>query len=363
MSRFADDHWVKDHVYIRKPELFEWTFRRTRLWDEDSYSVAIAEMDGEVVGMLGGVPYIFNCFGKQSLGLWLMNYVVWKGPCRGLIALQLLNMMRRPPFETVMGVGPPQWLLPTYRAMGAKTLSGIPRHVAVLPGAENRMVDLMSMVYPEWDAARLRSLVRAFTLQSVPEPSPSAGSLLPDTWDRIDWPQLAAETIGAVRDLDYLTWRYLQHPLFCYRVVTVPEGERTGLLVWRLETIRRVTPPGLEEVDRIGRVVEFLPASRENAKELLAVFWRDLHAADAIGADFFGFHGRIGSYLQEGGFRKVDSHSDGLAIPWRFQPLERRDGTIPCAIFALKEEVPMCSVDSTSQWYWTKSDADVDRPN
>ena len=65
-------------------------------------------------------------------------------------------------------------------------------------------------------------------------------------WDEKDWPNSshAAQTIGAARDTDFLTWRYKNHPDFDYKFLIVPEGKRTGLAVWRLETIRTETPHG-----------------------------------------------------------------------------------------------------------------------
>ena len=104
------------------------------------------------------------------------------------------------------------------------------------------------------------------------------------------------------RDSRYLTWRYLDHPRFQYRLITIPEGKRTGLLVWRLETIRRSTPNGLEDVDRMGRIVELLPASPENAQCLLQSCVQAMRAEGAFGADFYGFHAATNRYLDEAGF-------------------------------------------------------------
>lgn len=52
ISRFLDEYWAKDHAYVRLPQLFHWSFRRS-LWEEDGYSIAIAEVENEMVGMLG----------------------------------------------------------------------------------------------------------------------------------------------------------------------------------------------------------------------------------------------------------------------------------------------------------------------
>ena len=53
ISTFLDRFWAKDHIYVRMPQLFEWTFGRRRVWDKEGYSFALAEDKGEIIGILG----------------------------------------------------------------------------------------------------------------------------------------------------------------------------------------------------------------------------------------------------------------------------------------------------------------------
>jgi hypothetical protein len=108
--------------------------------------------------------------------------------------------------------------------------------------------------------------------------------------------------------------------------------------------------------------VEFLPASRNNAAQLLAVFWNQLRSTGALGADSFGYHRKNNSWLEEFGFHAVDMYPDGQMIPARFQPLEPRAGTILSGLRA-QDGFSLGSEESDCIWYWTKSDADQDRPN
>jgi hypothetical protein len=168
--------------------------------------------------------------------------------------------------------------------------------------------------------------------------------------------------VGAARDRSYLNWRYTRHPVFEYRMITVSEGDMTGLAVWRLETIRRQTPEGRVDIDRIGRLLEFLPVSLTNAEALLSGFIRALRNADALGADFYGYHGQTRCLLRQFGFRESSHHPEGRAIPSRFQPLDGKGGGILSAMF-MQSEAPACTDSGECPWYWTKSDSDQDRPN
>jgi hypothetical protein len=90
--------------------------------------------------------------------------------------------------------------------------------------------------------------------------------------------------------------------------------------------------------------------------------WQALREADAIGADYCGYHGGISSWLHDTGFYTVQHCADGLAMPARFQPLDGKGGRIVSAIFA-PANVLACAAEVQCPWYWTKSDADQDRPN
>src|SRR5690606_24533285 len=148
--------------------------------------------------------------------------------------------------------------------------------------------------------------------------------------------------------------------LFNYHFIAVPEGERTGLLAWRLETIHRQTENGAREpVETIARLLEFLPASEANAKELLARFRSECAVNGALGADYYGFHGAQREQLDRLGFRAL-SDEDADSIPSRFQPLDGKGGGILSAFF-LKQEAPEVAVTGACPWYWTKADSDQDR--
>jgi hypothetical protein len=361
IAGFLNDYWAKDHIYVRDKPLFDWTFRHDRLWPDSGYCFALAEDNSELVGILGGIPYVFNSFGKSSPGVWIANYVIRPDHRKGSTALQLLSQFRKPSLHSVIASGINPATSAIYRVLRGEVLPYIPRRVAILPGATDRMEKLLLTAYPDWTAERAQALAQPFGLKELRHQGGAHGQGLPANWDENDWPAIASRTIGVARDSRYLTWRYVEHPRFQYRFLTIPEGRRTGLLVWRLETIHRATEQGMEDVGRIGRIVELLPASPENAQSLLSVAMRQMCTEGAFAADFYGYHGETNSYLDAAGFRDTRNHPDGERIPSRFQPLDGKGGGILSAMF-LSENAPKFD-DPACPWYWTKSDSDQDRPN
>ncbi len=361
ISRFLDQYWAANHVYCRTPELFEWTFRRPGQWPEDSYSFAVAEDRGELAGILGGIPFRFNQFGRSSQGMWIVNYVIRPDHRRGSAALQLLSQFRKPEFNPVIAFGINPATSVIYRVLRGRVLDEIPRHFLVLPEARERAARLFQTANPQWEGDLAGGVAETFALARNPEPCP-ADPVIPRSWDACEWPSVAARTIGAARDAAYLTWRYRRHPVFEYRFLAVRDGSMTGLAVWRLETIRQQTAAGTVDFDRIGRLVEFLPVSPANAEALLAAFTGALRENGALGADFYGYHGETRCWLRQLGFRETAQHPQGRAIPSRFQPLDAKGGAILSAMF-VEAELPPCADSTDCPWYWTKSDSDQDRPN
>ena len=362
ISQFLHDYWANNHVYCRDKLLFDWTFDRRDEWSESGYSFALAEDEGQLVGILGGIPFSFNCFGRRSHGVWIANWVISPEHRRGPTALKLLSTFRRPDFQPVVAFGINAATVPVYKILRGEVLPPAPRYFALLPEATGRMARVLELANPSWSQERARGLAERLAIPRTLSERPQTGAAIPERWDETDWAEIATQTVGAARDSAYLNWRYVHHPRFQYRIVTLPEGRRTGLLVWRLETIHRLVDGQLVPVDLIGRMVEFLPVSNENAQRLLDAFLLELDASGALGADFYTFHGPTRTLLATGEFVDVHTIADGQAVPSRLQPLDGESGDILSAMF-LPENVPPCTLAPDCPWYWTKSDSDQDRPN
>jgi hypothetical protein len=361
IAGFLNDYWAKDHIYVRDKALFDWTFHRSSHWEEPGYSFALAEDNSELVGILGGIPFSFNSFGTTSSGIWIANYVIRPDHRRGPTALQLLSVFRNMSRHAVIAFGINPATSTIYRVLRGEVLPYIPRRLAILPGARDRMVNLLRIAHEDWSAERAKALAENFCVNELPDSAVVSGNALPPDWDSTDWPALAENTVGAARDIEYLRWRYLDHPRFEYRIVTVGEGRRTGVLVWRMETIRQATPQGRQDVDRIGRILELLPASPENASQLIAAGMQQMCAEGAFAADFYGYHAGTNGCLEKAGFVDTGKVPDAGHVPSRFQPLDGKGAGILSAMF-LQERSPGFN-DAASPWYWTKSDSDQDRPN
>jgi hypothetical protein len=183
ISAFLHEFWAQNHIYCRNADLFDWTFRRTDRWDSDSYSFVVAEDNGELAGILGGIPFLFNQFGRTSNGMWIVNYVIRPDHRKGSAALQLLSQFRKPEFNPVIAFGINPATSAIYRVLRGKVLDEIPRHFLVLPEAQDRMANLLQTTYPEWEADRAREMADAFTMRVMPERDTEFSDVIPKSWD------------------------------------------------------------------------------------------------------------------------------------------------------------------------------------
>src|SRR5690606_37302886 len=104
---------------------------------DGEYTMAVGEENGELVGILGGIPFTFNVFGASAPGIWMANYVIRPDYRRGPTALRLLSMLRGDPYAATVAFGINPATGKIYQVLRGKVLPRIPRHFAVLPGCED----------------------------------------------------------------------------------------------------------------------------------------------------------------------------------------------------------------------------------
>ncbi len=382
---FLHRYWAPHHIYTRDKALFDWTFHREGFAGGDTYTFAVAEQDGEVVGVLGGIPFRFNDRGRERPAFWLANWKLRDEFRRGTTGLDLLNHFYAPLDQVTISFGINPIVARLYNAMHWQVMENIPRYFAVHPGRADDFARLLHLANPAWPVGKGLTMARALLAQPARATS-VAGFAPPDPaeWDQRSWASLRQELTGPVRDAAYLQWRYAAHPTFQYRFIQIADSaagvltggacpgnayqrerprQSIGLLVWRLETIRHKVGDQLHDVARIGRLVEFLPTSPQNASHLLAHLWDSLDAAGAFGCDCYLYHGKLGKWLADAGMHRLDDHPDGNAVPSRFQPLDAAGGQIRSAVSLRTPPFPAWPFSRDCNWYWTKSDSDQDRPN
>ena len=364
IAAFIDRYWARDHIYCRSRSLFDWTFADNPSWQGEGYSFATARLGDEIVGILGAIPFALNLFGETRPACWLANWMVAPSARTTAAGLRLMRVFTDELGWNAFSLGINEPVTPLYRAMRWELVTDWPRWVMLRPGQRHQCLALLRQCHPDWTDTRIQSLIdRVGEQQKIGASFPKISRSLHRDWDSRGWAHISVELVGATRDFDYLSWRYRDHPSFDYEFLTISDGERQGLLIWRGQNVVSDTSgSGVIVVARVARIVEFLPSSADNARHLINFLgeWMDEH--DVAFADCYMQHKHYCEWLSKSGFERVDNVPDGKHFPSRFSPLDGKPGNIRSAIKVTPDVSGKMQLRPES-WYWTKSDSDQDRPN
>ncbi|MCX7836045.1 MAG: GNAT family N-acetyltransferase [bacterium] len=361
ISAFLRQHWADNHIYTRSKPLFDWTFGLPLCEESEEYSFALAFHQGECVGILGAIPFTLNVYGETKPAYWLANWMTTRDQRSTTTGLQLLKQFDRTADQVIISFGINANVARIYRALHWQVLETTPRYLALSPHHQERIRALLAALYPDIPFTMVESMLKFFTIPSdgsKGDVSLEAPIGLSD-WDAKGWRFFAPNLIGAARHSAYLKWRYLDHPHFQYHCYFLPFEGRMGLLVYRIEHFHYRPSEQAEPIsERLLRVVEFLAVSKEQSIQFLQLLQQKLLEHDALGFDMWGFYGKTEQWLNEIGISCTEDFSSYVPFPSRFQPIEPTLTTIMSA-FKGVEQIP----SRGSDWYWTKSDSDQDRPN
>jgi hypothetical protein len=363
VAEFIHQQWKKGHVYTHDKALFDWTFNANPYWTTKShYSISVVEHEdsGIIAGMLGTIPFELNNHGASSQACWLVNWLLVEQARKGRSGLALLDLFSRGYGFDTISFGINDTIAKLYKALRWHQMPPIPRMQWIDPEKTEAVRTYLLAALPLADVGAVDDwMVKAGNamLGDAPAAVGSLGTTDPDAWDRHGWMPWAMKTIGCARNHAYLGWRYLQHPTYRYDTAVIADKTRLGLVVWRVETPFMLGADGVRMAFApVVRIVEFLPASEANARQLMGHCLRAARAAGALTADFYGYCEEVMGILQKLGFL-VATGDSAVALPNLTQPIDIGSGIRSAVKIAGRGEEP------DGDWYWTRSDSDQDRPN
>lgn len=358
---FIDTHWQKNHAYVLNPALFDWTFLQNPNWQSDHYSISLAQNDGTIEGMLGTIPFEFNYYGKPQQACWLVNWLLLPHARKGGAGLKLLKMFSNEYGYDTVSFGINDTISKLYLALKWQEAPNMPRLVWTNPNCTNTVEGILKNLYPDFTNAEILSYIFECS-NSLTHTHNINNSLFsnvsPEDWDDRGWGNFKKNSVGCNRDFKYLFWRYKCHPMFDYQSRVVDDGSNLGILIWRIDN------GGDEHFNeksstnfKIARVVEFIPNSKSNARELMSSFLTTLIEEKVSAFDFYCYNSDLCSWISELGFH-ITSEQSGIQLPNYTQPLAI-GGFLRSAF-----KVKTCNSSPlrVDDWYWTKSDSDQDRP-
>lgn len=349
-------HWRPGHVMVRDARLYAWQFHDPGR--PQGLSVLLARRGGELVGHLGLIPGDFNLQGRRMPCRWTSLWFVTKQTQATGAGVALLRKAQEECGGLLGCLGYNQEALRVFGAMGFDLLPALPRWLRL--GRASALHGLLAgspQPYPPQVGQDLAQAAGRAALRPAPGLEVRDwASLGPRPWREAWERDLAPGGLGTWLDEDFITWRYVRHPVFRYtvRLVLRPaDGRVLGLMVYRVQELAG-------RAEKVLRLLEL--ACREEALDVLL---QDLLArVEELGPAFVDFHCAsqdLAPALERAGFLREESLP--AMLPSLFQPLDFRQEPLPAALWAPRDQGLARGVLNSPGLYLTRGQGDQDRPN
>ena len=334
LRQFIDEHWRKDHVFVRSKELLDWQ-HRDEATQSYSFILGIEKETGDIHGVLGFITLSqFDPDIEPTRIIWM---AIWKvrdaarGHRLGRNIQSFLVESEKP--DIISTVAASAMTLSMYEALGYQ-VDKLKQYFIL-----NNSLERFHLAQCSADVVKVLSQGRSISQDKSHRKIEPIGrdAILTQTQHCFD-----AQGTVPVKTPNYIIGRYLDHPIYKYDTYKIVEaGKILGLLV-----MRDCNHEGHVAV----RIVDFI--GPDNALAGLEQSWQFiLENKSAEYVDFYNA-GISDQSLKASGFNNVDDFDD-LIIPNYFEPFLQQKVSIDFMISSPKG-VPYRIV---------KGDSDQDRPN
>ncbi|MDA8708024.1 hypothetical protein N9M10_01485 [Hellea sp.] len=328
LRRFIDEHWRKDHVFVKSKTLLDWQ-HRDEATQSYSFILGIEKETGDIHGVLGFITLAqFDPQIDPERIIWM---AIWKvrdaarGHRLGRNIQSFLVESEKP--DIISTVAASAMTLSMYEALGYQV-------------DKLKQYFVLNAAKREYNLAHIPN---DFSAESVKENIKT--SLIPiSREDVLLSTQHCFDSQGTVplKTPAYIVGRYYDHPIYdyeCYKILQ--SSEIIGLIV-----TRNCHHDGTTAI----RIVDFI--GKESALNGLGSSWQDLMMKS--GAEYLDFYnaGISDSVLRSSGFLDADDY-EGLIIPNYFEPFLQKKISIDF----------MISSPKGTPYRIVKGDSDQDRPN
>ncbi|MGO4694450.1 GNAT family N-acetyltransferase [Paenibacillus sp. 2TAB26] len=345
--------WSPNHILSRNEQLLNYMFYENpgkHHWVEtEYYSFLGAWKDNKIIGLLGVMPFEVNNKGVAGIGCSLTNWIVPPEYRSTGAGYALFHTVKERNPELILSLGINSTVTKLYKKMGWNILQDVPRWIGVV----NKPITIEKMLN-----GNERPLRYWNELKTIPSNSDyHISDLVEEEWDRFYEQFFAPKTIGFARNYQFIKWRYINHPIFEYKILTCKDSHNhiMGIAIIRIESLLNIG-------EKIGRIVEFIAADQDSSI-CLANAVAGL-ARDCLFLDFYCFSSISTWGLEAIGFKRIlESENDSVVVPTRFQPIDLTITNMMAAFSVQPDIKNKINLAEESCFYITKGDSDQDRPN
>lgn len=323
------------NYYGAQKKFIQWQYKNSVFQKEKKeYSILAAFKDDKIMAIDAYLPWKFYIDGKECTAVWdieWLNNSKIKGLGRKLVKKVNESV------DLYCGYGYNSYSLKAYENMNFVLNDEIERKIAFLD--RDKCLELFSNGY--------NNAFISSNIANVPEEP----FYLHDTIDNISshyWQNLLQNTkVTSHKNLDYVQWRFFEHPYIHYTVISNDPIAQNGIAVLRIEQIKN-------SAHKIARIVDLMPVKDQEQKLLNAII-TFCYQREIIFIDFYCISYKIAKTICPKPFISLNEHKQ-YNIPMLFQPIEIRERK--SINFVLNKNIDLSF--SFDDIYATKADSDQD---
>lgn len=308
--QFIKDNWSKDHVFVRRPDLFDYQH-----YINGKLHYVISEKNSEITAILGYFPYSEIDNGDVALALLKKDDL----KANKIVGTQLIDFVRKQGFSSVVANGIRDNTKIVYRFLRGYEIVSLDQYYVLNPVIEDFKIALIN----ERNSVSLAHDKLKLVVNSA---------VSKNEYDNLD-------QAGIFKDYWYYNHRYVNYPYFNYIFLNVYDDDQLKLTL----ISRECTHKG----SKVLRIVDFIGdlSAMENVQNALI---KIIIEGNYEYLDFYYYGSVDVSNMNIFTRREKD---DKNIIPNYFEPFEQRN-------------IDICSaVLSNKQFHLCKADSDQDRPN
>lgn len=305
---FISDCYRADHALCYK-KFFEWQFQVKP--NDENVRIICGWDNSKLLGTHGYLPLAVHWGdpGQTIESVWTMYWMVRKQAPKGLGLLLAKKIQEMYPL--VLSINASKIGSTFFKALGWSFFWRIPRYLCVFD--KQQCIPMLCEGATEEDIDQFIFKSKISGVASISEFDLKKDNYCPQ-W-RL-YPNLA---FSVVRSLEFLTWRYIDHPVFRYHIILKGQPHRPAVCVYRIEQAF-----GLHQA-KVGRIVDFFYPGDNHGKEEASILMNSIlkYMKDA-GCAYVDFICSNKTYSQIfidlGG---NEEYATRQVLPVRLAPIER----------------------------------------
>jgi hypothetical protein len=340
VSHFFADEWNKS-ICLSDTTFYQWQFVSVPFQKEHDNCVVVVNDDNELLGVMGVNSRKFILNGEESNGAELTTWLIKEKYRNNGYVLKFINYLQNK-YDVLIGMGITDAALAVYLRTGFHYLRAVPRYIKVIDWDGVEGISTHTPLAIKVDKYRNKHLsTKKYRVLNFNEKN-----------IEIINREFYLENNLFSRDYKYIKWRYIEHPMFRYKL-SIVSGETSGYGVF--------ISTRLEECANGLKVLHIIDMYGDEKDMMSAITYvvEQAKIADVSIIDYFGTNSKVNSFfIKSGWFSILDD--EYFKFPHLFQPLELRNPATTSMIYWSKYD----SADflNLGKLYITKQDADFDRP-